>query len=281
MSTTVRKLVIATGLALSTFAAQADVQSTFDVALSVQWVGGIVNGQETPHFTTGSGFGGITDGGKVIQWGHGYKENVNTYLTNDKNYPLSALVLSNTPAGVSLDTNGASANVNIFQHYNREIPSSVKSLTNATFRVTASIQTEFGVNVTTVTHDFNVYFMETPNTGGTCAWGACDNDVFAVVSGLGFSDTFNFGGENYTLNYFDNSKVFGQLSNGACNAVGIAGNTPCYGFTTAENSVTSAQFALSVSGPQVPQIPEPETYAMLLAGLGVIGTVARRRRNIR
>jgi hypothetical protein len=29
-----------------------------------------------------------------------------------------------------------------------------------------------------------------------------------------------------------------------------------------------------------PPVPEPETYAMLLAGLGIIGVVARRRRNV-
>ena len=26
-------------------------------------------------------------------------------------------------------------------------------------------------------------------------------------------------------------------------------------------------------------VPEPETYAMLLAGLGIVGSIARRRRN--
>jgi hypothetical protein len=26
-------------------------------------------------------------------------------------------------------------------------------------------------------------------------------------------------------------------------------------------------------------VPEPETYAMLLAGLGIIGTIIRRRKN--
>ena len=30
--------------------------------------------------------------------------------------------------------------------------------------------------------------------------------------------------------------------------------------------------------PPIPVIPEPETYAMLLAGLGVVGAVARRRK---
>jgi hypothetical protein len=31
---------------------------------------------------------------------------------------------------------------------------------------------------------------------------------------------------------------------------------------------------------QVPTIPEPETYAMLLAGLGLIGFIARRRKQV-
>jgi hypothetical protein len=30
---------------------------------------------------------------------------------------------------------------------------------------------------------------------------------------------------------------------------------------------------------QVPTIPEPETYAMLLAGLGLMGVMAKRRNN--
>jgi hypothetical protein len=30
---------------------------------------------------------------------------------------------------------------------------------------------------------------------------------------------------------------------------------------------------------QVTAVPEPETYAMLLAGLGLMGTIARRRKS--
>ncbi|ACB34591.1 conserved hypothetical protein [Leptothrix cholodnii SP-6] len=32
-------------------------------------------------------------------------------------------------------------------------------------------------------------------------------------------------------------------------------------------------------GPVVSSVPEPETYAMLLAGMGVVGAMARRRKN--
>jgi hypothetical protein len=46
--------------------------------------------------------------------------------------------------------------------------------------------------------------------------------------------------------------------------------------------VSIAKSSLSVDGgtlpPPVPSVPEPETYAMLLAGLGLIGGIARRRK---
>ena len=56
----------------------------------------------------------------------------------------------------------------------------------------------------------------------------------------------------------------------------------------AHSGVTTATFSLSPFDPgagntatftltQVPTIPEPETYAMLLAGLGLVGAMAKRR----
>ena len=58
----------------------------------------------------------------------------------------------------------------------------------------------------------------------------------------------------------------------------------------ADDGVANASFMLSPFDPgagntttftltQVPTIPEPETYAMLLAGLGLMGAIARRRNN--
>ncbi len=47
-------------------------------------------------------------------------------------------------------------------------------------------------------------------------------------------------------------------------------------------AVTLAKSSLSVDGgtlpPPVPGVPEPETYAMMLAGLAAVGAIARRRR---
>jgi hypothetical protein len=37
------------------------------------------------------------------------------------------------------------------------------------------------------------------------------------------------------------------------------------------------EYRLRLSGTMVSAVPEPETYAMLLAGLGLIGAMVRRR----
>ncbi len=45
-------------------------------------------------------------------------------------------------------------------------------------------------------------------------------------------------------------------------------------FASSANSFEAARFSVT------PAIPEPETYAMLLAGLGVVGFMARRRKSV-
>jgi type VI secretion system secreted protein Hcp len=53
-----------------------------------------------------------------------------------------------------------------------------------------------------------------------------------------------------------------------------------YDLRTGEGSVSAvaALFAQGLAGPQVAVVPEPESYAMFLAGLGILAAVARRRR---
>src|SRR6185436_15990292 len=49
------------------------------------------------------------------------------------------------------------------------------------------------------------------------------------------------------------------------------------GFLVSQISNVSFQYGTGLDEPNIPAIPEPETYAMLLAGLGLRGFVARRR----
>lgn len=55
-------------------------------------------------------------------------------------------------------------------------------------------------------------------------------------------------------------------------ALGMAGNPVYYGFTAGNGLATDGHFITSA----VP-VPEPETWAMLLAGLGLVGFAARRK----
>ena len=49
------------------------------------------------------------------------------------------------------------------------------------------------------------------------------------------------------------------------------------GFSVSQIGNVSFQYGTGLDEPNIPAIPEPETYAMLLAGLGLMGFVARRR----
>jgi hypothetical protein len=60
-------------------------------------------------------------------------------------------------------------------------------------------------------------------------------------------------------------------------ALGMADIPVYYGFTASNGLATDGHFVTS----GVPAVPEPETYAMMLAGLGLMGFIARRRKTPR
>ena len=85
---------------------------------------------------------------------------------------------------------------------------------------------------------------------------------------LGFGDTPSWGAysaltpvPSNDLGIFSYSTTFGSLVAGTKYWINLKGSA-----TEAAYSVTLAP------------VPEPETYALLLAGLGMVGTIARRRR---
>ena len=154
--------------------------------------------------------------------------------------------------------------------------------------LTSTVMT-FSIDIlgTTLTQDFDIYFSETPNYPGygqTCAVGSglCA-DILVIDwdgrSGTDFSYTFDpiiSGGYEYVVTLNDND-FFHPLSQQACAAAGASAG--CIGFATTEKvTTTGVEFGLSITASPLSPVPEPETYAMLLAGLGIVSMAARRRR---
>ena len=85
--------------------------------------------------------------------------------------------------------------------------------------------------------------------------------------------------QNTVVHYLNGTDASLAQIAGDLNNTGNVGNvTVSSNFLSAywysDSPVTSLTFAYNT----IPGVPEPETWAMLLAGLGVIGGVARRRR---
>ena len=57
----------------------------------------------------------------------------------------------------------------------------------------------------------------------------------------------------------------------------IANNTPYFVKFAGNITSQAGQLKVTVANALVTAVPEPESYAMLLAGLGLMGTIARRR----
>ena len=90
-------------------------------------------------------------------------------------------------------------------------------------------------------------------------------------------------------NGFGGSSARAGWSNGTTNSLELAGSAVNGALldsganalsSHALNAGVNGQYNFSVrNGTVIPAVPEPETYAMLLAGLGLMGAVARRRKS--
>ena len=106
--------------------------------------------------------------------------------------------------------------------------------------------------------------------------GEVDN-IFALDSGewkllgslAGNNNTWAFTAFNLGSNFFD------DIATGLHVKIAIDTNDQGWAVTLAKSTLTTDGSGLPTP---IPGVPEPETYAMLLAGLGVMGAVARRRK---
>jgi hypothetical protein len=134
--------------------------------------------------------------------------------------------------------------------------------------------------------EYSVWGCNGP-TGGckTAADWTLLSDVVAFADVASGNPTYTFSGTDPTTIYRGGSAEFGLLNaytrdytfGTAYNFYGIRSSTISFVADDADPELDALVAFNRVDVP-VPGIPEPETYALLLAGLGAVGAVARRRK---
>ena len=117
------------------------------------------------------------------------------------------------------------------------------------------------------------------------AYGLGSGFTWHGVTGSGGADFIGDSVVNASANFLDDYGLIFKLTNQSTNAIvgglNIWANTNAPSSLYATNLSLNGQNSFESSGNgtlNIVAVPEPETYAMMLAGLGVLGIAARRRK---
>lgn len=182
-------------------------------------------------------------------------------------YDFEALAIPSLT--VSPPGGSAVASIATFRHVNNPI-SAGTSITSIKLKFTTDVTVDsnyFG-NVTFI---YSFSHDETPNADNPCAYGGANNQGVNIngcadrvtVNFNSQSDYFDIGGEHYALD------VVGFL----------VGGNPATNFLTVEDQSNRAELrGKLVLYTDATAVPEPASWAMMIAGFGLVGAAARRRK---
>ena len=166
------------------------------------------------------------------------------------------------PAGFGFNNFAQGGNVTSFNAYSTtptaQLADGVQGTPYTVSQITAVVGTSFNVAI-----DVN-----TAQNGETL------NSFEVIIGGPGGGNDYFYTGPTLIGNISNNGNGFADWTLGTINLSGLAPTTSVLFHAVWSGASDGAESYFLVSAP----IPEPETYAMLLAGLGLMGFIARRRK---